>query len=388
MPGYELIGEEEEHAVSRIFGAGGVFSRYGLDSRRQYINRVDLFEEAIRSRFNVKYALCVNSGTAALKLALIAAGVKPGDEVITQSYTFIATVEAILELGAIPVIVNVNSTLNMDILELESKITGKTKAIVPVHMNGVACQMDGILQIAESYDIPVIEDSCQAMGGMYKDKHLGTIGLAGAYSMDIGKIITTGEGGILVTNDEEVYKIAREYADHGHEQNSTRTRGQDTARMAGFNYKVTEFIGAIGLAQLKKIDYILKTQRENKRKLKSLIISNKNLLFRDIEDEHGDTGDSLIFFVKSEQLANEYAKILAAQGVGTKNLPDALNWHFAAYWPHIFNKYDLYVGKRLDYIWGLSATYLLRAVAIPIMVNMTDERIEFIGNTINEMSKD
>src|SRR3989338_3111914 len=339
MPGFELIGEEEKQAVIDVFDKGGVLYRYGLNAKRQDIFRVDLFEKEIAQKVGAKYALCVCNGTAACKIALIALGVKPGDEVITQSFTFIATVEAILELGAVPVIAEVDASLNMDPVDLEKKITKKTRAVVPVHMAGVAARMREIMAIANKHNLKVFEDSCQAFGGTYLGKHLGTIGNVGAYSMDLGKIITTGEGGIVVTNDERIYLKAREYSDHGHECNPNVPRGEDTRTIWGFNYKATELIGAVGSAQLKKLDYILKKQRENKGKIKQGIKDIKGITFRDLPDVDGDAGDTLIFFVESREEASKFAKALVAKSLGTKNLPDAINWHYAGTWTQIFYNY-------------------------------------------------
>jgi 8-amino-3,8-dideoxy-alpha-D-manno-octulosonate transaminase len=284
MPGFELIGKEEKEAVDEIFDKGGVLYRYGLDEKRQYIYRVDEFEKEIAKKVGVQYCHCVCNGTAALKIALFALGVKPGDEVITQSFTFIATVEAILELGAKTVITEIDKSLNMDPVDLEKKITDKTKVIIPVHMAGVPAKMDEIMEIAKKHNIAVLEDSAQAMGGTYKGKYLGTIGEAGIYSLDIGKVITTGEGGVLATDNKEIYLRAREYSDHGHEQNPDVARGEDTRSYWGFNYKMTEFQGAVGLAQLKKLEYILENQRKYKKQIKEAIEDIRNIEFRELPD--------------------------------------------------------------------------------------------------------
>lgn len=382
MPGFELIGEEEKQAVMDVFDKGGVLYRYGLNAKRQDIFRVDLFEKEIAKKVGAKYALCVCNGTAACKLALIALGVKPGDEVITQSFTFIATVEAILELGAIPVIAEVDASLNMDPIDLEKKITKKTRAIVPVHMAGVAAKMQEIMAIAKKYNLKVFEDSCQALGGTYGGQHLGTIADVGAYSMDLGKIITTGEGGIVVTNDEQIYLKAREYSDHGHECNASVPRGEDTRTIWGFNYKATELLGAVGSAQLKKLDLILKKQRENKGKIKQGIKDVKGIEFRCLPDVDGDAGDTLIFFVGSREKASKFAKALVAKGLGTKNLPDAINWHFAGTWTQIFGN------KDLEKVWAQSTGYLRRAIALPIMVNMTSEQIGQIIEAVKKVAKE
>jgi 8-amino-3,8-dideoxy-alpha-D-manno-octulosonate transaminase len=387
MPGFELIGKEEKEAVDEVFDKGGVLYRYGLDEKRQYIYRVDELEKEIAKKVGAKYCHCVCNGTAALKIALFALGVKPGDEVITQSFTFIATVEAILELGAKPVITEIDKSLNMDPVDLEKKITDKTKVIIPVHMAGVPAKMDEIMTIAKRHNIAVLEDSAQALGGTYKGKYLGTIGEAAIYSLDIGKVITTGEGGVLVTVNKEICLRAREYSDHGHKQNPNVPRGEDTRSYWGFNYKMTELQGAVGLAQLKKLDYILEKQREHKKQIKEAVKDIKSIEFRELPDPEGDAGDTLIFFVKTKEKANKFAKLLSDEGLGTKNLPDAINWHFAGTWDHIFSQYDAYKGKDLNNVWEKSNNLLRRAIAIPIFVNMDKSQINKIINAINECLK-
>lgn len=385
MPGFEVIGKEEQNAINEIFKkSNGVLYRYGLDTRRNYIFRVDDFEAQLAKNVHSKYSLFVCNGTAALKLALIALGVKLGDEVLTQAYTFIATVEAILELGAKPVLTEVDKSLNMDPLDLEKKVTSKTKAIIPVHMNGVAAKMDEIIYVAEKNNISILEDSAQALGATYKGKPLGTVGDAGVYSFDIGKVITTGEGGVLVTNKEDIYLKAREYSDHGHENNPNFPRGEDTRSIWGFNYKVTELQGAIGLAQLEKLDYIVNKQRKNKKFLKNGIKDIPDIEFRELPDPEGDASDSLIFFVESREKAQIIAKELRKNGIGTKNLPDALNWHFAGTWKHIFYNYPEYKNKNLEEIWPKSTNYLRRAIALPIMVKSTKEDL---NKTIEKLQK-
>ena len=377
MPGFELIGKEEKQAVNDIFEKGGVLSRSGLDAKRQNIFRVDDFEKKICQKIEVKHCHCVSSGTSALIAALFALGVKPKDEVITQSFTFIATVEAILAIGAVPVITEVDRSLNMDPEDLEKKITERTKVIIPVHMAGVAAKMDEITVIGQKNNISILEDAAQAFGATYNKKYLGTIGNAGIFSFDIGKALTTGEGGAIVTNNKDIYLKVREYADHGHECNPSVPRGEDTRSFWGQNYRMTEVQGAIGLAQIKKLDYILEKQRENKNKIKQGIKNVKNIEFREVFDEKGDAGDTLIFFVNNRDKAKKIVELLKKQGLGTKNLPDAINWHFSGTWSHIFEDVSL---------WPKSEDLLRRAIAIPIMVEMSDEQINKIINTIKKLN--
>jgi 8-amino-3,8-dideoxy-alpha-D-manno-octulosonate transaminase len=385
MPGWELIGKEEKEAIDEIFDkSNGVLYSYGLDQRRNNIFRVRDFEQKLAKKIGAKYCLFVCNGTAALKIALIAMGVKAGDEVITQSFTFVATAEAILELGAKLVISEVDESLNMDPEDLKKKITEKTKVIMPVHMAGVSAKMDEIIEIAKEKNIYVLEDSCQALGGQYKGKYLGTIGNAGAYSLDIGKIITAGEGGVLVTNDKDIYLRAKEYSDHGHQNKVDVPRGEDSHVDWGFNYKVTELQGAVASAQLEKLDYILSVQKKNKKIIKDALKNIDGVEFRQIPDIEGDAGDTLIFFVKDKEKASEFAKKFKEKGFGTKNLPDALNWHFTCNWQHIFYNYEEYKNKNLDEVWKQSSSLLQRTIAIPILVNMGESQINNVISAVKE----
>jgi len=373
MPGFELIGKEEQEAVNQIFETGGVLYRYGWDGKREGIYRVDEFENRFAHRLGVKYALAVSSGTAALHTVLRAMGVGPGDEVITQSYTFIATVEAIVETGATPVITDIDRSLNMDPDDLLEKITSRTKIIIPVHMMGAAARMDEIMDIARERGIKVLEDNAQACGGTYRGKHLGTIGDAGITSFDFGKVLTTGEGGMIYTNDEDIFIHSRQYSDHGHELNPNVPRGEDTRSRSGFNYKMTELQGAVGLAQLDKLDTIIQRQRYNKDKVKKGISDIPDIEFRDVPDPSGDIGDSVVFFLKDSLTAKNFADLWARKGFGTKNLPDAINWHFAGTWDHILPQYPAYSRRGLDEEFRKSDELLRRAIAIPVLFDM-DER--------------
>ena len=387
MPGFELIGKEEKDAVDDVFNKGGVLYRYGFVDRRQNIFRVDDFEKEFSSMMDVKYSHAVSSGTAALVAALKGFNIRPGDEIITQSHTFIATVEAIKEIGAIPVITDVDKTLNMDPIDLKTKITEKTRVIIPVHMMGVAAKMDEILKIARKHNVGVLEDNAQSCGGTYRGKKLGTLGNAGITSFDFGKVITTGEGGMVYTNDENIFKKAREYSDHGHELNPKFPRGEDTRSISGFNFKMMELQGAIGLTQIKKIDTLIKRQRQNKIRIKEGIENSQDIEFREVPNPEGDTGDSVIFFLKDRKKTKRFVSAWTKKGFTTKNLPDAINWHFAGTWDHIFSNYDSYKNKNLESVWMKSTELLRRSIAIPVFYEMTDTEITRIINGIHASLK-
>ena len=360
MPGFELIGKEERNAVNEIF-----------DTKSLFYNgkRVKRFERQFADYIGVDYAVAVSSGTAALKTALVAAGIKQGDEVITQSFTFIATVEAIADIGAIPIIVNIDETLNMDVDELKKAINTKTKAIIPVDMLGVATEVDEINKVAKENNLIVIDDCCEALGADWGDEKLGEQFDLCTFSFDNGKTITTGEGGMITTNNEDYYNLCLEYRDHGHENNPNFTRGRDTHRISGFNYRTTELNAAIGIEQLKKLDNIVESNRKNYKAYEELLKGEAGISFRRIPEKCNPLCDCLIFNFPKQEYANKFVKLINEKGLATKNIPDAIEWHFARHWDHIFMRYglssdDLYIMTQK------SADILDRSVAIPIMVNV------------------
>jgi 8-amino-3,8-dideoxy-alpha-D-manno-octulosonate transaminase len=375
MPGYELIDEKERRAVNEVFDNGGVLFRHGFDATRNNVYKVREFEQAFAKKLGAQHAQAVSSGTAALLVGLKALGVGPGDEVITQCNTFVATVEAIFECGATPVVTEINLTLNMDPEDLEAKISRHTKAIVVVHMLGVSAQMDAIMRIANRHGVPVLEDTAQALGASYRGRYLGTIGKVGTFSFDHGKVLTTGEGGMVLTNDEGIYKRARAYHDHGHEYNSSVPRGEDTRSTGGFNYRMMELQGAVGLVQLEKLDHALERQRANKRRIKAQLRECPAIRFREIPDEEGDAGDSLVFFLDTPEAARATARELQREGIGFKNLPDALLWHFAGTWEHMFKNHEQLRGRPLADVWKRSDRILRSAIAVPIFIKMDERRI-------------
>jgi 8-amino-3,8-dideoxy-alpha-D-manno-octulosonate transaminase len=378
MPGSEFIGQEEVEEINKIFTENkGILYRYGTKQ-----SRVQAFEDDFKKHFKIKYAHAVSSGTAALKLSLQALGVKPGDEVITQAHTFIATVEAICEVGATSVIVDIDKSLNMDVNELMHSITPKTKVVIPVHMSGVACDMKRIKKVCEQSgtDIKILEDNAQCPGGTFKGQFTGTIGDVGIFSFDFGKTITTGEGGMVVTNDEKIYNIVRGLSDHGHAFTPNVPRGRDSCIGIGANYKMMEIQGALGIVQLRRLDEVIARHRENKALfLKGL----KDVVeLRQRPDPSGDIGASVSFFLKDEQQAKTFVEKWTSKGYGLFNLPDAMAWHNAWYWSHIPRKIThslLYSSNEL----------LNRTVAIPIRAKMTKEeiekQIEVIKGIIGEM---
>ena len=358
MPGYEIIDKKEFLAVKKIFDEGGVLFAHGFDKlRKKYYVRE--FEKENSKFFKSKYTLALTSGTAAIKVALKAIGIKPGDEVITQAFNFIATVEAILDVGAVPIIVNIDHNLNIDISEIKKKITKKTKAIIPVHMLGHTCEMKKIINICKKNKIKIIEDNCESVGGKFNKLFLGTIGDIGIFSFDHGKILTTGEGGLLLSNNKKLFLNAKEYHDHGHKNVKNKPRGKDDVGSPGFNYRITELQGAIGTVQLKKLPMIL---RENKKRYNIFkkILLNK-VQFREQINNTTPNYDTIIFFEKNKEKIKKIIKIINNNNFSTKNLPDAIKWHCSYYWKHIFKKSDINLMKP-------TLRLLNESIAIPILL--------------------
>jgi 8-amino-3,8-dideoxy-alpha-D-manno-octulosonate transaminase len=387
MPGFELFGEEERQAINEIFDKnGGIIFAHGFDAMRNGVYKVREFERAFAARMGVRHAQAVSSGTAAIKVALQSLGVGPGDEVITQAFTFVATVEAIRETGAIPVIVDVNDTLNMDPEAFRAAITPRAKAVVPVHMMGECAEMDEIMAIAKEHGIVVMEDAAQALGASYFGRLAGTMGAVGAFSTDAGKTLNTGEGGMVVTSDEQRYVMARAFHDHGHEYSASKGRGEEGALSLGFNFRMTELQGAVGLAQLGKLDLIISRQRANKAKLMQRLQAMP-VRFRRSPDPNGDLSDTIVFFLPDRERATTFVSHMRARGLGTKNLPDAIGWHFSKHWPRVMKGHPLYDG-RCETAWEKSADLLERSVAIPVMVKMDDARIEHVASNLVAIARE
>lgn len=216
---------------------------------------------------------------------------------------------------------------------------------------------------------------------------MGTIGDLGCYSFDAGKTLITGEGGMVVTNKEELFKKSRAYHDHGHEYSTTVGRGEEGAIGEGFNFRMTEIHAAIGLVQLGKLDSIISAQRENKKIFKdSLVYGGFPFMFRKILDHDGELGDALIIRLPSSEKANQFAKRLSEENIGTKNVPDAIRWHFSKHWSHMFKKYGWY-SENFSTKWKKSANILESSVALPVRVKMSRDSIYEMTEKILRISK-
>ena len=397
MPGFEVFGEEEKREVLQVLESGVLF-RYGFEEQRGDQWKVRQFEEAFARYTGAKHAQAVSSGSAALKVALAALGVGAGDEVITQGYTFVATWEAILDCGAIPVFTEIDASLNMDPADLEKKITDKTKAIIPVHMMGAAAKIEEILEIANRYSIPVLEDSAQAMGGRLFGRHLGTFGAIGTFSLDSVKTITTGEGGMCITNDKTLWQRMDNYHDHGHDHlPNPGGRGGEKRPFVGFNFRMMEVQGAIGLAQLAKLDAILAAQRAHKDLLREAASAIPGVSFREMQDPAGDSATFFTFLLPDKARADKAAAILKEAGVAPTRWSEN-TWHYYPNWEHLLNGHtpcangwpfmahgkqrSTYAPQALPQTTAL----LERALTWQVPVRLTEERKQVLCNGLRQVA--
>lgn len=336
MPGYEFFGEEERKEVNDVLETG-ILMRYGFDAQRKGINKSLELEKAICTTFGCNYAQLLSSGTAALTTAMSALGVGAGDEVIMPTFTFVASFEAILSVGAIPVLVDVDETLTLNPEAVKNAITPRTKCIMPVHMCGSMADLDALKQICEEHDLVLLEDACQSIGGSYKGKMLGTIGNAGTFSFDFVKTITCGEGGVVMTNNKDVFEKCDGYTDHGHDHKGV-DRGADLHPFIGYNFRISELHAAVGLAQVRKLPTFLEIQKKNHTILKNVLATIPEISFRKIPDEAGDSRTFLSWFLPSEDAAKAVMAALKTQNIAAGNFYwFDNNWHYIRKWHHLKN---------------------------------------------------
>ncbi|MGH2555821.1 MAG: DegT/DnrJ/EryC1/StrS family aminotransferase [Actinomycetota bacterium] len=335
------IDELEKSSVLEVLEAsaeGGALVRYGLQGRW-----VERFERRFADYMGVSQALAMSSGTGALMAALAGLGLgESGDEVIVPSYTWIATMNAVVALNAAPVIAEVDDSLTLDPDDLEAKITERTRAIIPVHMRGVPCDMDRIMSVAERHGLPVIEDVAQACGGTYRGRKLGTFGVAGMFSLQENKVITCGEGGVLITDDESIYQRAAAYSDHGFSPPRDFMRITDHT-ILGIKLAMGEIEGAIAYHQIGKLDGLLARMRANKKLLRQLLDDLRGLSLRWVPDVDGDVGQYLIFFLPDEDLARKFADALYAENIYVRSpqIPMLLKdetWHWLPNMQHLIEE--------------------------------------------------
>jgi 8-amino-3,8-dideoxy-alpha-D-manno-octulosonate transaminase len=337
MPGFEFWGDEERKEVNDVLETG-ILMRYNFDAPRKGIWKAKELEQEICNKFGSQYAHLTSSGTAALTTAMAALGIGYGDEVIMPTFTFVASFEAVLSVGAIPVLVDVDETLTLNPDAVKEAITPNTKCIMPVHMCGSMADLDALKNICEQHDLVLLEDACQSIGASYKGKMVGTIGDAGTFSFDFVKTITCGEGGVVMTNKEDVYVKCDGYTDHGHDHKGGTDRGADLHPFIGYNYRISELHAAVGLAQIRKLDTFLEIQKKNHAQLKQLLSQIPEVTFRSIPDPAGDSCTFLSWFLPTEETTQAFVEEMKAQGILAGNFYwFKNNWHYISKWDHLKN---------------------------------------------------
>lgn len=317
----------------------GNFFRYYNDR-----SKVEVLEKMFAEKMQTKHALAVNSGTSALIAALSAIGVGPGDEVIVPAYTFFASVSAIVVAKAIPVITDINESLTLDPEAVEKNITERTKAILPVHMVGHQAEMDKIMEIAQKYNLYVIEDVAQACGGSYKGKALGTWGTMGCTSFDAYKVIGTGEGGMITTDNDWFYTRAQSYHDAAACWRPDRyaKERRDGELFCGENYRMSELNAAVGIAQLKKLDDINTKTRALYNQLREEIKLPSCAKWVEPNDRDGVCGYTLgMLFDTSEQAVKAITAGFGLGGLAAAATRGARDWHVYWNWEHIMEQKTL-----------------------------------------------
>ena len=387
MPGFELFGEEERKHINDVMETG-IIMRYGFDGPRKGIYKSVELEKKITEVFGCKYAQLTSSGTAALTTALSALNIGFGDEVIMPSFTFVASFEAVLSVGAIPVLVDIDETLTLNPEVVRAAITPKTRCVMPVHMCGSMADLDALQAICKEHNLILLEDACQAIGGTYKGKSLGTIGNAGTFSFDFVKTITCGEGGVVMTNNHDIYVKCDGYTDHGHDHNGI-DRGADHHPFIGYNYRISELHAALGLAQIGKLQTILSIQKKNNHILKSYLEQIPEVTFRTIPDVDGDSYTFLSWFLPTESLMRATVAELKEQGIYAGNFYwYSNNWHYIRKWQHLKyghtlnniseeQKTALYKLQTQDF--SASDAVISRCISTSIALSWTEEQIHEKG---------
>jgi dTDP-4-amino-4,6-dideoxygalactose transaminase len=336
-PGGMLIDEEEEQAVLEVMRARRLFRYYGPQPGP---SRVEELEKSFAEQMGGHRALAVTSGTAALICALQGVGIGPGDEVIVPAYTWIASASAVAAVGGVPVLAEVDESLTLDPQDVERKITPYTRAILPVHMRGVPCRMDELLAIAGRFGLKVVEDVAQACGGSYHGRRLGTMGDAGCFSFQFNKIVTAGEGGMVITPSDEIWRRAVMFHDV---IGGLRNKFDYETILWGVNFRMTELQAAILLVQLKRLEGLLDRMRTRKQMLVaglSKIARGTGIDLQQIPDPAGDASIALILFAPDAKQARQISDRLAAENVASFIMyrPEVVDYHVYAHWQPILTQ--------------------------------------------------
>jgi 8-amino-3,8-dideoxy-alpha-D-manno-octulosonate transaminase len=391
------VGDEEIAAVTKVLRRRKIF-RYLDHTEEEGPSEAAQLERAFCAFTGCQYAIGTTGGTTALIAGLVGIGVGVGDEVILPAYTYIATPAACLVTGAIPVIAEIDDSLTIDPEDVRRKITPQTKAIVPVDMIGLPCKMDEIMAIAREHDLLVLEDVAQACGGRYRGRALGSIGDAGCFSLQHYKIVTSGEGGMVVTNDQETYYRAACRHDSAM---LFWDPSMDFKPFAGENFRMCDLRGALGLVQVGRLDGILAQTRRVKRRILEQVRDLPIVQPCPINDEDGDCGTTLVLTTDSVETSQRFSEALSAEGVdnGTKHNAGFPDRHIYCYWDYVMDKHShdpsgwpwtspLYKGK-VDYSRDMcprTLDVLGRAISIGITQRFNDADADDIARAIRKVA--
>ncbi|WP_430468501.1 DegT/DnrJ/EryC1/StrS family aminotransferase [Winogradskyella ouciana] len=392
MPGFELFSDLERKEVNDVLD-NGVLMRYGFDGMRKGHWKAKELEAELRSTFQSDYVQLVSSGTAAVSIALASAGVGAGDEVIMPTFTFVASFEAIMMLGAIPVLVDIDDTLTLDPKAVEEAITAKTKAVMVVQMCGSMANMDALRTVCDKHNLIFVEDACQAIGGSFKGKPLGSIADLGCFSFDFVKTITCGEGGAVVTNNKDYYTNADHYSDHGHDHVGN-DRGAETHPFLGYNFRISELNAAVGLAQVRRLPEFISIQKRNYTIIREALSHIPEVTFRTVPDGGEESYAFLNFFLPDLESARKVSKAFKDNGIDACFHYYDNNWHYIRKWDHLTNLKSLYpiskeVKEGLQYLqtksFEQSDHYIGRNISCLIKLSWTEEEVKTRANKMAQI---
>ncbi|MFB9057145.1 DegT/DnrJ/EryC1/StrS family aminotransferase [Mariniflexile ostreae] len=383
MPGFELFGDLERQEVNDVLD-NGVLMRYGFDGMRNGHWKAKALEAELEKTFQSKHVQLVSNGTAAVSVALASAGVGAGDEVIMPCFTFVASFEAIMMLGAIPVLVDIDATLGLDPQAVEAAITPKTKAVMVVQMCGSMANMDALQSICTAHKLLLVEDACQSIGATYNGKPLGSIGDLGCFSFDFVKTITCGEGGAVVTNNKTYYTNADHYSDHGHDHIGN-DRGAESHPFFGYNFRISELHAAVGLAQVKRLPEFLDIQKRNYTILREALSQIPEVTFRTVPEGGVESYAFLNFFLPDVEIARKASQELKTHDVDACFHYFDNNWHYIRKWNHLKEIKSLFpisegVKKGLGYLetktFEKSDHHISRNISCLIKLSWTEQQVK------------
>lgn len=395
MPGFESFGDEERKEVQDVLDCG-ILMRYGFDAMRNGHYKAKSLEDELQSTLQVKHAQLVTNGTAAVSTSLAIAGVGAGDEVIVPCFTFVATFEAVMMLGAIPVLVDVDDTLTLDPKAVKKAITPRTKAIMPVHMCGSMADLDALKDICDTNHLILVEDACQAIGGTYKGKYLGTYGDVGCLSFDFVKTITCGEGGAVLTNNSEFAKYADQFSDHGHDHIGN-DRGAESHPVLGYNFRISELNAAVGLAQVRRLKDFIAIQKKNYTVLREALSQIPEVTFRTVPEGGEESYAFLNFYLPNLETTRKVMDSFKNNGVdGCFHYYDN-NWHYVRKWEHLQKIKTLYpvsneVKEGLSYLkdktFNQSDHFIGRNISCLIKLSWTEDEVKQRAKLMVQAIKD